>query len=350
MKPIKIYIYETDYKQYAETIDQYIVSHKSKTIDNGKVVQLNITIPNLCELFHKLGSSLMIIGAFNKKLYNPANNGFNLNFLKNVFERVEDASQLVQTIIDVCKHAFNIAYNSEMFACALTALDPKVWRCFSMDCTNVFHCIKKLDMIFRKSVDDLLIDSAVEYIKQLDKFSNQDEIKLNESDIKDLLNLISTSMYHNCPLMCKLLIKSRAFESKFVKLTMTTFMDVVCGEQFDIANDILDLIELNDRQLDAKGRFHADFSYISITSIEYLMNLTTNDILQFDLEDVHSVMTECCSLGMKEVFVYLLTIYPLVVDDKLIGYAKEYQLDDSYYVDELEETMKVNRELMIELN
>ena len=362
MDPSKITIFITpyNYHQNKDTIDLYTLYNRigQLTDKDGIVtnyITIDITAANLSDLLTKLGTDLTIDMYLTHEL--KSSDFWPFCFLIDIFKYTIDASQLTQTILQVyendddfkcCPAATEARVYAALIDDAFAVKDKNVWKSITMPIdTDIRTYICVVDSIFKAATNDSLIDAAVKYLNIIDNNFDEGKDELYDENYESLEKCITYSINNNCHKMRKLFIKSSLF--KHTEVNLHHVIRSILDEKFDVVDELLELIDKDMLYLET-DHFEHFWRSISYNSTLYLFDLIVDDRITIRTTHISKIIQKCCFVGNDLLLSFLLTYYPLSVDQSLQKHIKSVCTPNYYAQIELEKLVKTNEELMSELD
>ena len=326
---IKIYLSSRNYKINKDTIDEYAIETKPFD-DSNRFVTIKITTPNLCDLLSNLRKKIEIcsILKFNKSnigTYNPC------QFLIDVFSNISDASQLIQTIVNVYYSDMKESKNYiAVLRVSITAKDKNAWRYLPPlpgSCRNFYtNMIKE---ICTANEDDSHSEMVIEYLNYLNDNLVSVNEKLSSQQCDIIIDCLMYTVSNDCLKTMQLILKSDVI--KQVTINLKPFLLAVELRKFEYADELVPYVNMKatsiypqyctDKECPIKK-----FPVLSHKSIVYLFDLINQDKFEMNLDDIENIAIECClcySHDARELFVYLLTYFPLVFTKRTLVLIEE---------------------------
>ena len=359
---ITLYIELEAYTQNKNIIDKYIISHKKiEVIGTGCLICLIvivITPSNLSELLDKIGVAINIqYYIFRDDANNIMEKFYPYRFLLDVFEYIDDVSQLTQTVLKVYENDDEFKNHPvvheariyvDILGSAFIAKDKNVWKSIILPTnTDMRTYTHLLNYIFKAANNDSHVDALVKYLDIIDRVHDEKTDRwhgeLFDDDHDNLSNCVFNSIINNCPKMRKRFINSRLFS--YTTVNITYFMEAVADEQFETADELLELMDQNDLFLKMDIFI---CSRLSLQSVMYLFDLIVNDRITIPDDKLYGIIDDCIESDNISMFAYVLTYYSHHINRSTLEIFN-YRTPNEY-VKELEKLVRINEELMKELN
>ena len=325
---------------------------------------LKITVSNLTDLLNKLGPDLVLQSAdYIDEDLRLKNEDAVAELLLYVFKYVDDAVDLVQTIRKYHEYVFS---NEQIFESMIAAKDTNLHKYINLLCRGKNHCVQRINTIFYVALDDSHLDTLIKHLKQLDNFVDTDSKELSVESSALLEYCIDHSFEHKCFKMRKALIGSKIFAH--VKIYTNGFIKLLIDNELDDAKEMLTLI--NDNELLVVSLLMKEYWRLTPDNLDYLFDLIRDDVITLSDKDTFELIKGCCTRVLCNLFVYLITYYPLYVSHECLDKLKNRKITDypfmtnfallnamrhtfsenKVYIKEMEKIIRVNEELMRELD
>ena len=373
---LPIYLELGNYKQNQAVIDTHISTKTNITLDENEYITLdekeyviiNIAISDLCVLINNLGKALKIRKVFLTGSHIPNEQYCPYNFLIDLFKNAVNISELVQTISKVYEDKFQDDgdYSHVLFA-AFKAKDTTAWRYLPIFIDSPLNCtIMDLRDIFTISINDSHLEATIKYLDLIDiKFKRACETIIEggtmiESIKSNIYTCIISAIKNGCPTMMHLLIQSPIF--KKTKFECSYFLTAIRYDKFEYVDEFLELLEDTELVFNSKYNNIIDnFTELSTEGIIYLFDLISSERITMNLFDVDTIIVECCNKNALTMFVYMITYYHCsvscnTVEDYITLQKRQGNtISNAYntnkiFLEELDEVIRVNEELMRELD